>query len=63
MSGDLNLKAGGFAFLFLGIALAGMVALLARAPVAIAFSVVLVGFIVFSTVALMNAKTTGGPIG
>lgn len=62
MSDELNLKTGALALFFLGITFISIIALLWVPPI-IAFTLVVTAFVTFSTITLMSAKTTGGPIG
>jgi uncharacterized membrane protein len=62
MSDELNLRAGVFALALLGVCFASIASMLWVTPL-IAFTLVLVSFTLFATITLMNAKTTGGPVG
>jgi hypothetical protein len=63
MSGysELNPFAAATGLIGVGVGLLGVLLLVFGVPSAIALGVVLLGFTVFVTTAMMSAKTTGGP--
>ncbi|MBX3382853.1 MAG: hypothetical protein KF864_05025 [Phycisphaeraceae bacterium] len=58
---ELNPVSAATGFIGIGVGLLGIVLLVFGVPSMIALSVVLMGFVVFITAAMMSAKTTGGP--
>ncbi|MBL9000971.1 MAG: hypothetical protein JNK25_07530 [Phycisphaerae bacterium] len=58
---ELNLRAGVFALICLAVCLVSIISLF-WVPASIGFTLVLIAFTTYATIAMMNAKTTGGPV-